>query len=65
MTPRYFIRYDFGIYSRYTEPMEWKLNTTSALLYLGVLIEKEKEIAELFLKNWLSRFEIEEYKWPE
>ena len=61
--PRWWhIRYDFGIYSRYTKSFydEKKPSTATAFLYLGILMEKNEEISTLFQENWLRGFEVSE-----
>lgn len=63
----WFVRYDFGIYSRYTKTFQddKKPSTATAFLYLGILMEKNEEIKTLFEENWLRSFEVCESKEPE
>lgn len=54
----YFVRFDFGIYSRYTNTHDRKFWPADCFLHLAVLYSTEKEIKELFDQNWLTRFAL-------
>ena len=54
----YFVRFDFGIYSRYAHAKENKPTITDCFLILWLLHHAHKEIQKLFSENWLVGFEI-------
>lgn len=54
----YFIRYDFGIYSRYTHAHKSRPSPSDGFIILMMLYHGGEEIKRLMDQNWLLRFEI-------